>query len=87
MADSAIVCACTKHYEECAREVSGDLSWLALKSCVSLASRFRELVPNARVKFLADDVGHYPQVEAPHAVLKAYFAFLDSDVFSEGTDS
>jgi pimeloyl-ACP methyl ester carboxylesterase len=36
--------------------------------------RYQELVPNANVTGL-HDIGHYPQVEAPQAVLKAYLAF------------
>jgi hypothetical protein len=39
--------------------------------------RYRETVPDARVELLAGNPGHYPQVESPYAVLKAYFAFLE----------
>ncbi len=39
-----------------------------------MAARYRELVPNADVTML-DGIGHYPQVEAPGAVLAAYAAF------------
>lgn len=39
-----------------------------------LAERYRELVPSADVTLL-DGVGHYPQVEAPQAVLEAYLRF------------
>ena len=42
-----------------------------------LADRYRELVPNPDVTYL-DDVGHYPQLEAPISVLEAYFRFRDS---------
>ena len=38
--------------------------------------RYRETVPDAKVVTLAGSLGHYPQVESPRAVLKAYFAFL-----------
>ena len=38
--------------------------------------RYRETVPDAKVVILAGSPGHYPQVESPRAVLKAYFAFL-----------
>jgi hypothetical protein len=34
----------------------------------------RELVPRADVTLL-DGIGHYPQIEAPAAVLEAYAAF------------
>jgi pimeloyl-ACP methyl ester carboxylesterase len=36
----------------------------------------RELVPALRVVLL-EEVGHYPQLEAPGQVLDAYFAFRD----------
>ena len=39
-----------------------------------MAARYRELVPAADVTGLAR-IGHYPQVEAPEAVLAAYLAF------------
>jgi pimeloyl-ACP methyl ester carboxylesterase len=42
-----------------------------------LADRYRELVPNPDVTYL-DDVGHYPQLEAPISVLEAYFRFRES---------
>jgi pimeloyl-ACP methyl ester carboxylesterase len=41
-----------------------------------LASRYRELIPGPDVVALAD-TGHYPQMEAPQAVVKAFFEFLD----------
>ena len=42
-----------------------------------LADRYRELVPNPDVTYL-DDVGHYPQLEAPISVLEIYFRFRES---------
>jgi len=39
-----------------------------------MASRYRELVPDADITLLAQ-IGHYPQVEAPQAVLDAYVRF------------
>lgn len=39
-----------------------------------LAQRYRELVPQADV-VLFDDLGHYPHLEAPAAVLAAYLEF------------
>jgi pimeloyl-ACP methyl ester carboxylesterase len=39
-----------------------------------LADRYRELVPNPDVTLLPD-VGHYPQLEAPDAVLAEYLRF------------
>jgi pimeloyl-ACP methyl ester carboxylesterase len=41
-----------------------------------MVARYRELVPDADVTELPD-IGHYPQVEAPDAVLAAYLAFRD----------
>jgi len=39
-----------------------------------MARRYQELVPAADIALL-DGIGHYPQVEAPEAVLAAYAAF------------
>jgi pimeloyl-ACP methyl ester carboxylesterase len=41
-----------------------------------MAERYRELVPDPDVVLL-EDVGHYPQVEAPDAVLAAYLEFVN----------
>lgn len=41
-----------------------------------MAARYRELVPDADVTLLAG-IGHYPQCEAPAAVLDAYLEFRD----------
>jgi pimeloyl-ACP methyl ester carboxylesterase len=41
-----------------------------------MAVRYRELVPHADVTLLAG-IGHYPQCEAPAAVLDAYLEFRD----------
>lgn len=45
-------------------------------SGANMVSRYRELVANADVVELAN-VGHYPQVEAPDAVLAAALSFLE----------
>lgn len=42
-----------------------------------MAARYRELVPSADVTLLPR-VGHYPQVEAPQAVVDAYVAFREA---------
>lgn len=42
-----------------------------------LVGRYRELVPRADVIELPG-IGHYPQLEAPDAVLEAFFAFTNS---------
>lgn len=41
-----------------------------------MAKHYRELVPNADVVEL-QNIGHYPQVQAPKAVLNAYFEFRE----------
>lgn len=41
-----------------------------------MAERYRQLVPDADVVLL-DGIGHYPQLEAPEAVLAAYLEFAD----------
>jgi pimeloyl-ACP methyl ester carboxylesterase len=43
----------------------------------SLVARYRELVPNADVVELPH-AGHYPQLEDPDAVLRAFFMFHDA---------
>ena len=40
------------------------------------ADRYAEIVPNADIVFL-ENSGHYPHVETPEEVLKAFFAFHD----------
>lgn len=40
-----------------------------------LAEAVQRDVPKARVVYLADDVGHWPQLEAPRPLLDAFFAF------------
>ena len=45
-----------------------------------LAARYREFVPQADVVLLPG-IGHYPQVEAPAEVVKAFLAFHDARVW------
>lgn len=40
-----------------------------------MADRYRELVPNPDVVLL-DGIGHYPQIEDPAGVLRAFFEFV-----------
>lgn len=42
-----------------------------------MAQRYHELVPSADVTLL-EHIGHYPQLEAPDEVLRAYLRFRDS---------
>jgi pimeloyl-ACP methyl ester carboxylesterase len=44
-----------------------------------MAERYRELVPNPDVVLL-DGIGHYPQIEDPAGVLRAYLEFVNARV-------
>jgi pimeloyl-ACP methyl ester carboxylesterase len=42
-----------------------------------MARRYAEVIPNADVVMLADDIGHWPQIEAPADVLTHFLAHVD----------
>jgi pimeloyl-ACP methyl ester carboxylesterase len=42
-----------------------------------MAKRYREVIPNPDVVMLADDIAHWPQIEAPDAVLAAFTEFIE----------
>jgi pimeloyl-ACP methyl ester carboxylesterase len=42
-----------------------------------MADRYREVIPNADVVMLADDIAHWPQIEAPDAVLQHFLEHVD----------
>jgi pimeloyl-ACP methyl ester carboxylesterase len=42
-----------------------------------MADRYREVIPDADVVMLADDIAHWPQIEAPDAVLKHFLGHVD----------
>ena len=42
-----------------------------------MAARYREVIPNPDVVMLGGDIGHWPQIEAPDAVLEAFLAHID----------
>ena len=42
-----------------------------------MARRYAEVVPDPDVVMLADDIGHWPQIEAPEAVLEHFLAHVD----------
>jgi pimeloyl-ACP methyl ester carboxylesterase len=42
-----------------------------------MARRYAEVIPNADVVMLADDIGHWPQLEAPDEVLTHFLAHVD----------
>jgi pimeloyl-ACP methyl ester carboxylesterase len=41
-----------------------------------MAERYAELIPNADVVFLDEDIGHWPQIEDPEGVLKHFLEFV-----------
>ena len=47
-------------------------------SGLHMTKRYRELIPNADIVLLGEAIGHYPQVESPQEVLRAYLAFRES---------
>jgi pimeloyl-ACP methyl ester carboxylesterase len=42
-----------------------------------MADRYREVIPDADIVMLADDIGHWPHIEAPEAVLTHFLAHVD----------
>lgn len=42
-----------------------------------MAKRYAEVIPDADVVMLADDIGHWPQLEAPAAVLEHFLAHVE----------
>jgi pimeloyl-ACP methyl ester carboxylesterase len=44
-------------------------------SGIHMVKRYQELIPNPDIKLLSDDIGHWPQIEAPEEVLKAFYSF------------
>jgi pimeloyl-ACP methyl ester carboxylesterase len=42
-----------------------------------MARRYAEVIPDADVVMLADDIAHWPQLEAPEAVLEHFLAHVD----------
>jgi pimeloyl-ACP methyl ester carboxylesterase len=42
-----------------------------------MARRYAEVIPQPDVVMLADDIGHWPQIEAPDAVLTHFLAHID----------
>ena len=43
-----------------------------------LADRYAELIPDADVVLLDDDIGHWPQIEDPEGVLRHFLEFYES---------
>src|SRR5262249_8111250 len=42
-----------------------------------MAQRYLDVIPNPDVVMLDDKIGHWPQIEAPDAVLENFLAFVD----------
>ncbi|MGE2727945.1 alpha/beta fold hydrolase [Mycolicibacterium vaccae] len=42
-----------------------------------MARRYAEVIPNADIVMLDSDIGHWPQIEAPDAVLRHFFDHVD----------
>jgi pimeloyl-ACP methyl ester carboxylesterase len=42
-----------------------------------MAQRYLEVIPNPDVVMLDDNIGHWPQIEAPDAVLENFLAHVD----------
>ncbi|MGH3641055.1 MAG: alpha/beta fold hydrolase [Mycobacterium sp.] len=42
-----------------------------------MADRYRQVIPDADVVMLADDIAHWPRIEAPDAVLEHFLAHVD----------
>jgi pimeloyl-ACP methyl ester carboxylesterase len=49
-----------------------------------MAERFRKLIPRPDISLL-EDIGHYPQCEAPHTVLREYLRFRDERCLPGGS--
>lgn len=44
-------------------------------SGIHMANRYRELIPHPDIKLLSNDIGHWPQIEAPDEMLAAFNSF------------
>jgi pimeloyl-ACP methyl ester carboxylesterase len=42
-----------------------------------MADRYREVIPNPDIVMLADDIAHWPQIEAPEAVLAHFLTHVE----------
>ena len=42
-----------------------------------MARRYREVIPGADIVMLADDIGHWPQIEAPDEVWTHFLAHIE----------
>jgi len=46
-------------------------------SGMHMAVRYNQLIPNANIKLLQENIGHWPQIEAPEEVLQVFKRFLE----------
>lgn len=54
-------------------------------SGMHMAKRYGELIPDADIRFMQEQIGHWPQLEDPEDVLRHYDAFLQENGFSTGS--
>ena len=47
-------------------------------SGIQMANRYKELLPNGIVYLLGNNIGHWPQIEAPEETLQAFYDFHSS---------
>ena len=47
------------------------------KSGIHMAKRYRELIPEPDVRLLSENIGHWPQLEAPKEVVSVFYSFHD----------
>jgi pimeloyl-ACP methyl ester carboxylesterase len=45
-------------------------------SGMHMAVRYKQLIPDANIKLLDENIGHWPQIEAPGQLIDAYFKFV-----------
>ena len=50
-----------------------------------MAERYAELIPDADVVYLAEEIGHWPQIEDPQGVLTHFLEFVEG--LQEGSPS
>jgi len=44
-------------------------------SGIHMTKRYRDIIPNPCIHLLSENIGHWPQIEAPEEVLSAFFTF------------
>jgi pimeloyl-ACP methyl ester carboxylesterase len=44
-------------------------------SGIHMVKRYRDIIPNPQIHLLSENIGHWPQIEAPEEVLSAFYSF------------